>query len=267
MRSRTCYTSGGWGRSACSQNHCRKETLFRAGSHAASHRHSTARDIMSVYPHIQPASSRSFHWALRHPFFERPQSSLPTTRNLSSCTSAAGGDTENFMRLLKAYEQSGVARAFDLQVISPDGTAFSSEETDCIRLIFGSKAACICGTLFEAELRAAYASAVALVYPSEYEGFGLPILEAIATGTLVATSSTSSMPEVGSDIAFYFDPYKSEAIAQTFLRQITACQQERQQRIAQGSARARAFTWERSATEVHRRTGRTAPAEPLNSRD
>ena len=65
----------------------------------------------------------------------------------------------------------------------------------------------------DSELVQWYANALALVYPSEYEGFGLPILEAMAAGTLVAASSTSSMPEVGGPVAFYFDPCSVESIA------------------------------------------------------
>jgi len=58
-----------------------------------------------------------------------------------------------------------------------------------------------------------YAAASAFVYPSVFEGFGIPILEALAVGTPVATSNLSSMPEVGGDAALYFNPYHIEDIA------------------------------------------------------
>ena len=61
---------------------------------------------------------------------------------------------------------------------------------------------------------AIYAAAAAFVYPSVFEGFGIPILEALAVGTPVATSNISSMPEVGGDAALYFDPYNNEDIAE-----------------------------------------------------
>jgi glycosyltransferase involved in cell wall biosynthesis len=60
---------------------------------------------------------------------------------------------------------------------------------------------------------AIYAAASAFVYPSVFEGFGIPVLEALAVGTPVATSNISSMPEVGGDAALYFDPYNVEDIA------------------------------------------------------
>jgi len=61
---------------------------------------------------------------------------------------------------------------------------------------------------------AVYAAAAAFVYPSVFEGFGIPVLEALAVGTPVATSNVSSMPEVGGDAALYFNPYNIEDIAE-----------------------------------------------------
>jgi len=61
---------------------------------------------------------------------------------------------------------------------------------------------------------AIYAASSAFVYPSVFEGFGIPVLEALAIGTPVATSNLSSMPEVGGEAALYFDPYNVEDMAQ-----------------------------------------------------
>jgi len=61
---------------------------------------------------------------------------------------------------------------------------------------------------------AIYAAAAAFVYPSVFEGFGIPVLEALAVGTPLATSNVSSMPEVGGDAVLYFDPHNIEDIAE-----------------------------------------------------
>ena len=62
------------------------------------------------------------------------------------------------------------------------------------------------------ELKVFYSQSIALVYPSLYEGFGIPILEAMASGTLVITSNVSSIPEVGGEYAFYVNPYEEDTI-------------------------------------------------------
>jgi glycosyltransferase involved in cell wall biosynthesis len=67
----------------------------------------------------------------------------------------------------------------------------------------------------------------------------------MASGTLVATSNVSSMPEVGGDIAFYFDPYDGESIANALMRVVNLSPSERCDRVERGIARARTFTWER----------------------
>lgn len=72
----------------------------------------------------------------------------------------------------------------------------------------------ILGFVSESQLSALYRSCYALVYPSLYEGFGLPILEAMSLGVPVITSNTTSMPEVGGDAVLYVDPYRVDDIAE-----------------------------------------------------
>jgi glycosyltransferase involved in cell wall biosynthesis len=91
-----------------------------------------------------------------------------------------------------------------------------------------------------------YAAADLLVFPSLYEGFGLPILEAMACGTPVACSNISSMPEVGGEAAAYFDPIDIESMSEMIRRQLNDGQlRERRQTL--GLERSRRFTWKRCA--------------------
>ncbi len=100
-----------------------------------------------------------------------------------------------------------------------------------------------------AELPAWYRAAEVFVYPSLYEGFGLPPLEAMACGTPVITSNTSSLPEVVGDAALLVDPYDVEAIAEALARLLE--DEELRQRLREaGLARARQFSWERTARET-----------------
>lgn len=96
------------------------------------------------------------------------------------------------------------------------------------------------------ELPALYAGAKAFVFPSLYEGFGLPPLEAMACGCPVVVSNVASLPEVCGDAAYCVDPYDVESIADGIHKVLTD-QALRQAMIEKGLERAKLFSWERSA--------------------
>ena len=98
-------------------------------------------------------------------------------------------------------------------------------------------------------LAALYRLADAFVFPSLYEGFGLPPLEAMASGTPVIASNVSSLPEVLGDAALMIDPYDSQAIADAMIRVLTEPELRAELR-ARGLTRAREFSWERSIGRV-----------------
>ncbi len=98
-------------------------------------------------------------------------------------------------------------------------------------------------------LAALYRLADVFVFPSLYEGFGLPPLEAMASGTPVITSNVSSLPEVVGDAALMIDPYEPAAIAEAMQRVLTDATLRADLR-AKGLARAREFSWERSIGRV-----------------
>ena len=101
----------------------------------------------------------------------------------------------------------------------------------------------------DGEIAYLYRHAAALVYPSMVEGFGLPILEAMACGTAVITSNVSSLAEIASDAALLADPEKIEGIAAAMER-IAADPDVRSDLIARGRARAREFAWPKAAREI-----------------
>jgi len=94
-----------------------------------------------------------------------------------------------------------------------------------------------------------YQLADAFVFPSLYEGFGLPPLEAMASGTPVLTSNLSSLPEVVGDAALLIDPYDPESIADG-MRQILSEDSTRERLIRRGRERAASFSWEESVNRV-----------------
>jgi len=94
-----------------------------------------------------------------------------------------------------------------------------------------------------------YNGASAFVYPSLYEGFGLPVLEAMACGVPVVTSNVSSLPEVAGDAAILINPYSVDELADGIWR-ILSDEELRNQCIEKGIERAKSFTWERCAMET-----------------
>jgi len=96
------------------------------------------------------------------------------------------------------------------------------------------------------ELRVLYQSASVLLFPSWEEGFGLPVLEAMANGLPVVASRTASLPEVGGDAALYVDPHDPQDMAAKVRRAVEDSELRRKM-IAQGLERAREFSWRRVA--------------------
>ncbi|HEX7592636.1 MAG TPA: glycosyltransferase family 1 protein [Anaerolineae bacterium] len=99
------------------------------------------------------------------------------------------------------------------------------------------------------DLPALYAGATLFVYPSLYEGFGLPVAEAMACGAPVVSSNASSLPEVAGDAALYFDPRDVDALTDALHRAL-ADDALRADLRARGFAQAKKFSWEKAAAEL-----------------
>lgn len=107
------------------------------------------------------------------------------------------------------------------------------------------------GYLPEMQLQRVTAAAYALVYPSWFEGFGLPILEAMQSGVPVICSNTSSMPEVAGDAAILTDPANHEAMGKEMIA-LYRNESIRNAFIEKGLARAKAFSWDETAQSVYK---------------
>lgn len=101
----------------------------------------------------------------------------------------------------------------------------------------------------DAELARLYRESIALVYPSMYEGFGIPPLEAMCCGTAVVTTSSSSIPEVVGDAALRVDPRLGEDLSAA-LELLLEKPDERKRWVEAGEERARHFSWERTVNET-----------------
>jgi len=145
-----------------------------------------------------------------------------------------GDDVSRYGSLRRAVEESGVRQDVRFFGFVPHGT-----------------------------LAALYRMAAVFAFPSLYEGFGLPPLEAMACGTPVVTSRISSLPEVVGEGALLVDPYSEEAIAQGISR-VLDDDELRRRLVERGLERAAQFSWERSVRSIHagylKALGRTVPA-------
>ncbi len=115
--------------------------------------------------------------------------------------------------------------------------------------ILGAEHLYMPGYIDDADKGAVYAGALALVFPTLYEGFGFPILEAMLCRTPVITSTTSSLPELAGEAALLVDPLNVEAISAA-LERISTDAALRRRLIDAGVPQAQQFTWERAAQAV-----------------
>jgi glycosyltransferase involved in cell wall biosynthesis len=107
------------------------------------------------------------------------------------------------------------------------------------------------GFISEEEKAYCYANAMLFVYPSLYEGFGLPVLEAMEAGTPVVASDAASIPEVGGDACAYFDPHAVEELVSQMDR-VLSNEKLREELREKGFRRARQFSWRKTAEETLR---------------
>ncbi len=102
------------------------------------------------------------------------------------------------------------------------------------------------------ELKTIYQQADLFVLPSEYEGFGLPVLEALLAGIPVITTRNASLPEVGGEHVLYPAQNNAESLAESVKEVLNLTKDARAEWIGQGKIWARSFSWEKSAGETIR---------------
>jgi glycosyltransferase involved in cell wall biosynthesis len=161
-------------------------------------------------------------------------------RPIVLCTSAKRPH-KNLLRLLDAIASIPAERR-PLAVLTGYPTQHEDDLRERIAALEIEDDVRILGWVPQAELEALYAAATCLVFPSLYEGFGLPVLEAMARGLPVASSDRSSLPEVAGDAALLFDPEDTTAMAAAIER-LLADPAERARLAAAGREQAARFTW------------------------
>lgn len=151
---------------------------------------------------------------------------------------------KNFSRMIDAFLKSNAE--IDLKIIGSLSNSFSAKENN---LILDSRVKFI-GRVSDQQLVNLYQNAEFFIFPSLYEGFGIPPLEAQACGCPVISSNAASMPEVLKDSALYFDPYSVDEM-KSCIERMGIDEDLREKLIQNGFKNTKRFSWHNSAMQLH----------------
>jgi glycosyltransferase involved in cell wall biosynthesis len=175
--------------------------------------------------------------------------SLRTRYELENPYVVAVGTIErrkNLPRLLQAWKMASAEfPEVELLIAGGHGRAFRAVDLDVL-----PRRTRLLGYVADSELPALYSGALALIFPSLYEGFGLPALEAMACGTPVIVSCAGALPEVVGEAGLYFDPHEVRQIAEA-LQSILSDPALRRELGQKGLQHARQFSWQSAAEQIY----------------
>jgi glycosyltransferase involved in cell wall biosynthesis len=205
---------------------------------------STRSDLLRIYE-VDPKKIKVIHLASSFNIQSIEELGNQRKNNILYVGKRAG--YKNFLVLLTAFRESQFLRN-NFRLIAFGGGDFDDHENKLISE-FGLNDKVIQLSGDDNVLRDLYSSSRALVYPSLYEGFGLPPLEAMALGCPVITSNVSSMPEICGDAVFYFDPSDVQAL-RNLLEKTLANEKTLERARIIGLARAIEFSWQKTASQT-----------------
>jgi len=160
---------------------------------------------------------------------------------------------KNFVRLLRAYERLRSLYREPLRLVVVGRFLFrkgKGEVAQTYEAMRHKSEVLWQGVISDDQLRQLYNGAQVVAYPSLYEGFGSPVGEALACGTVVVTSRSSSLPEVGGEAALYADPYDEEDLAHTLYQALMEPAAARAVRTQKGLSHVQQFRWETTAQKI-----------------
>ncbi|MEO8024943.1 MAG: glycosyltransferase family 1 protein [Bryobacteraceae bacterium] len=178
----------------------------------------------------------------------RARAAAPLPGKLLLCVSTLHPH-KNLDRLVRAFQRFH-GRHPDYELVIAGLRGFFAERLErAIELADLTKAVRLTGWIPREDLYGLYRDATAFVYPSRFEGFGMPVLEAIAAGLPLACSDIAPLKEVAADCAVYFPPEDDELMLDA-LERIVFDEPERARLAREGPDRAASFTWDRAARET-----------------
>ena len=221
---------------------CKRRVVF-AADHIIAISQSTKNDLIEMYNLPEDKISVVYHGQTLVNPDEEPVSGLPQHYILFV------GDRnryKNFERMARAY--SVIRKSFPEIKLVCTGRPFKKHELEMFAKLGIEKDVC---RFFvnDRQLRYLYSHAICFVFPSLFEGFGFPVLEAYAAGCPIVLSNTSSLPEIAGEGGMYFDPTDIEDISSKIIKVIED-PQLRDDMTKRGREIAKNFTWQRTAAQT-----------------
>jgi glycosyltransferase involved in cell wall biosynthesis len=226
--------------------------FIRKARHIVTVSEFSMRDIIAHYPHakgkisvVYNAAGKGFmplDWKLKEAVKEKY-----TTGSEYFLYAGAIHPRKNLVNLLKGFSWFKNRHRSGMKLILAGRMAWGTDEFVKLMKTYKYRDEVLAtGYVNDTELQQLMGAAYAVVYPSYWEGFGLPVLEGMQSGVPVITSSNSSMPEIGGDAAVYCEPGDPEGLGKA-MGLLYKDENYRSALISKGLERAAMFTWENSA--------------------
>lgn len=210
-------------------------------------------NFLEIFPHYPADRIRTVHLASRFSALNGNEQEAAIKNLTPDKFWLAVGTLEprkNVRRLLRAYADFVRQSNHDFPLVLAGGKGWLEDDLEAFIAELGiSENVRILGYVQDEELSWLYKNCYAFLYPSLYEGFGLPVLEALSLGAAVVTSNTTSLPEVAGQAACYVDPLNEADIAAALLR-LANDNEYRIKLKSMANDQARKFSWDKCAEEV-----------------
>lgn len=220
-----------------------KRRMLHAADSIIAISESTKNDVLELYPDIDPAKISVIYLGSSMPELQSVGKN-PIGRSYVLFVGNRGW-YKNFTRFAEAMRPILETHP-ELCVFCAGGGKLTDDELGTAKSL---NSRFIQANLNDEELRQAYANAECFVFPSQYEGFGIPVLEAFACNCPLVCSNSSSLPEVAGNSAEYFDPLNTEEMTAKILRVIDD-EDLREKLRASGRERLQLFNWDKTAEET-----------------
>jgi glycosyltransferase involved in cell wall biosynthesis len=221
----------------------RKYELAHAADRIICISETTRQDVLKVYPDVDPARVVAIPLAYDHAVFRHmPDAAYPPPDKPYLLYVGTRARHKNFDTLITAYTDWELRHAIDLVVV---GRPWRPDEELKYGSIPGLRHV---GHITDAELVQHYHQAAAFVYPSRYEGFGIPLVEAMACGCPIIASAIPTSHEVAGDVPWYFDVDDAAALRSALSQAVQAGRQV--DNVQAGLIHAPRYTWDETARQT-----------------